>query len=405
MKNNPQDFRPEKNSERLVSLDAFRGFVMLGLASGAYYLNLLGNKTEIPWLSEFLRYQTSHAPWTGCAAWDLVQPFFTFIVGVAMPFSYASRKARGDSEARIARHVLWRAILLIFLGVYLRSFGAPQTYFSFEDVVSQIGLGYGFVYLTLGRGFRVQAMVAAAILVGYYLLFALWPQPTPEDAAAMALPQDWQQFQGFAAHWNKGANPAGYFDQWFLNLFPRQHDWTFHGGGYVTLSFIPCIPTMIFGVMAGELLRGARAASEKCRVLVKYGCAGLVFGLLVDGHIWPFFDFDWSIAPIVKRIWTPSFTIFSTGWALLTLAAFYWTIDVRGYKKWSFVFVVVGMNPITIYFMLSQTSGYIGRNLETHLPLTHLFGESGDVIRQLLVPAIMWWILYFMYRRKWFVRL
>lgn len=400
-----QNSRLPDPANRLVSLDTFRGFVMLALASGCFGLRLLGLNTEIPWLSEFLQYQTNHAAWTGCAAWDLVQPFFTFIVGVAMPFSYASRKARGDSEAKIALHVISRALMLILLGVYLRSSGSAQTYFTFEDVVAQIGLGYGFVYLTLSRSRRVQATIAAMVLLGYYLLFALWPQPTPESATAMDLPPDWQQFTGFAAHWNKGANPAGYFDQWFLNLFPRKNPWTFHGGGYATLSFIPCIGTMIFGVIAGEILRDPRPAAQKFRILALSGATALGVGFALDGHIWPFVDFQWSISPIVKRIWTPSWTVFSSGWALLVLAGFYWVIDVKKIKKWSFPFVVVGMNPITIYFMLSQTNGYIGRTLETHLRLTHFFGENGAVLRELLIPVILWLILYFMYRKKWFLRI
>ncbi len=386
--------------ERLVALDAYRGFTMMCLVSGIFGMALWGSGNPGGYWDTFFKYQASHVTWTGCSLWDLIQPSFMFIVGVAMPYSYASRAAHGDSWALQFRHVVKRAVVLILLGVFLRSAGRHYTYWTFEDVISQIGLAYIFLFMTLGKGIKIQAIVTVCILVGYYLLFALWPLPNePVDAAAMGLPKDWNYFSGFAAHWNKGLNPAGYFDQWFLNLFSQRKPWSFHPSGYVTLSFIPSMATMLIGIMAGEHLRSDNALGKKIKHIALAGLGCLAFGLAVDGHIWPMVDWEWSIAPIVKKIWTPSFAIFSAGWTLLFLAAFLYVVDFKGYKKWAFPFVVVGMNSIAIYVMEGLLVRWVHGRLETH------FGWlMNEVVLELGVVFVLWYICYWMYKRKIFIR-
>ncbi|MCC6143986.1 MAG: DUF5009 domain-containing protein, partial [Candidatus Hydrogenedentes bacterium] len=133
--------------KRLVSLDAHRGFIMFVLVSELFGLALLAHALgDGSWLGRFLAYQTEHVPWTGCSAWDLIQPSFMFIVGVALPYSYAARKKRGDSEASIFAHTVKRIVILLLIGLVLRSQGRDYTYFTFEDVVQQIALGYIFLY-------------------------------------------------------------------------------------------------------------------------------------------------------------------------------------------------------------------------------------------------------------------
>lgn len=393
---------PAPAPQRLASLDAYRGFIMMALVSGYFAVGEWTNGTRF---EAFFDYQLSHVPWTGCTLWDLIQPSFMFIVGVAMPYSYASRKAKGDSDSKLFLHALKRAVILVLLGVFLRSNRSDMTYWTFEDVISQIGLGYMFVYFTMGRGIKVQAMVTGGILVGYWLLFALWPLPAAGYTPFPGGNVDWQYFEGFAAHWNKGANPMGYFDQWFLNLFPRATEWGFHAGGYGTLSFIPSMATILFGVMTGEFLRGELPIKQKCMKVAGMGVLFLMIGMLLDGHMWPEANWDWSIAPIVKRIWTPSFAIFSTGWVLLILAVFILIVDVWGYQKWAFPFFVVGMNPLTIYCMDWLLKNWIRRTYHLHLNgISEGLAENQTLIEGLTILTL-WGILYWMYRRKIFIRI
>lgn len=395
----------QPTSQRLVSLDAYRGFVMLALVSAGFGVTRVARDHEGEVVWDFFRYQFSHAQWTGCSFWDLIQPSFMFIAGVSIPLSYYARRDRGDSDRKLLAHAAYRAAFLILLGVFLRSNGSDRTEYTFEDVVSQIGLGYLFVYALIGRGIRVQAISAAVVLVGYWLLFAVWPLPGAEfNPAAAGIPSDWRQFDGFAAHWNKHANPAGYFDAWFLKFFPETA-YTYNGGGYTTLNFVPSMATMLFGLMTGELMRGERTPGQKAGILALAGAAGLAVGFLLDGNIWPGLDWNWSIAPIVKRIWTPSFAVFSTGWTVLILAAFVWVIDVKGYKRWTFPLVVMGLNSITLYVMESLLVRWLRQTLRTHLGEDTFAGGFGPVYMAVATTLLLWLIVYWMYRRRLFIRI
>ena len=161
-------------------------------------------------------------PWAGCSLHDTIQPGFSFLVGVALPYSIASRLAKGEPSAKCG-HALWRALLLIALGIFLRSMNSTQTNFTFEDTLTQIGLGYPFLFLLGFRPPRWQWIALAVILTGYWLAWALYPVAGPGfDYQAVGVPPDWpHHYSGFAAHWNKNANFGNAFDQWFLNLFPR----------------------------------------------------------------------------------------------------------------------------------------------------------------------------------------
>lgn len=382
--------------ERLVSLDAYRGFVMLAMVSGGLGIGHVAEHYPDNRLLQFLDYQLSHVAWVGCSFWDLIQPSFMFMVGVAMPYSYASRVARGDSSARIAIHVLWRALVLVLLGVFLRSNGSEFTRWTFEDVLSQIGLGYAFVYLLLGRGLRVQCVAVAGILLGYWLAFSLYPvPPTDFDLASVNAAEPGVTFSGFFAHWNKNTNLAWAFDFWFLNLFPWPDGWRFNGGGYATLSFIPSMGTAILGLMAGELLRGSPTQTSKAKALVFSAVVCLALGWLAG----------LTLCPIVKRIWTPSWVLFSGGWTLAMLAAFHWIIDVRGLKRGAFPLVVVGMNSIGIYVMNALAGGWIPQTLRTHFGQDLFEGVWGPMWSRSAVLTALWLVCWWMYRRKIFLRI
>jgi predicted acyltransferase len=349
----------------------------------------------------FLSYQTSHAPWRGCAVWDLIQPSFMFMVGVAMPYSLAARRAKGQTFGPLLRHALGRALALIVLGIFLRSVGRPETNFTFEDVLTQIGLGYPLLFLLAWRPPRVQAIAAAAILVLTWAAFALYPVPAPGlDTRALGVPPDWPyHLHGFAQHWDKNTNLAAAFDRWFLNLFPRSRPFVFNGGGYQTLSFVPSLATMIFGMLAGHWLRRGAPTPRAARDLALAGVAGLVVGNALDLL---------GVCPSVKRIWTPSWTLVSAGWTCLLLAGFYYVVDVRGRRRWTFPLLVVGMNSIAMYCLNHLFEGFAAGTLRTHLG-PHVFEIAGKtfapMVQHAAMLAVLWLILLWMYRRKIFLRL
>ena len=425
---------------RLVSLDAYRGFIMLAMASSGFAISRVVK--DHPQLMEssvwrFLAYQTGHAPWTGCSFWDLIQPSFMFMVGVAIPYSYASRKAKGDSEATILRHTLVRAFILVVLGVFLASNWSKHTNVIFTNVLSQIGLGYAFVYLLRGRGLLLQLLAVLLILGGYWFLFYSYPPPGPEFDFRAANSSPGDRFEGLYAHWDKNANVAAEADRTFLNLFRRHEpirfeffgqtwvsevfyqdkEFTFDEGGYSTLNFVPSMATMIFGLMAGELLRGGRSAAGKRNLLVLAGLLCLAVGLLTDYTIWPDGLYKppvyeggdavtlFHVCPIVKRIWTPTFAVYSTGWTFLMLAAFFWVIDMHGYRRWAFPLIVVGMNSIAIYCMSQLMRPWLRETLKRHFGQNIFNGTYGPIIDSAAVLLCLWLICLWLYRRKIFIRI
>ena len=399
----PPPYAPPK-PERLLSLDAYRGFLMLVLATSAFQLHKLsaGIKSDPFW--KFMGYQFSHPEWRSCTFWDLVQPSFMFMVGVAVPYSVASRRAKGDSQVRVLGHALWRSLILILLGVFLSSNNAKQTDWTFVNVLSQIGLGYTFLVLLEGRGFRVQLTTLAGILLGYWLCFALYPSAGPDTAwREIGVKNDAQKFAGFAAHWSMNANFGQAFDLWFLNLFPP-HNFKFNGGGYSTLNFIPSTATMLIGVMAGELLRGPRLPGEKLKLLLSGGAICFAISILCDPQILPFIHSGWAICPIVKRIWTPSWALFCSGWTLWILSAFYAVIDIGGWKRWTFPFVVVGMNCTAMYCMWQTFKGWVFQSIQTHFGHKLFDAPFGPIWASLAWTFVLWLICLWMYRRKIFLR-
>jgi len=387
---------------RLTSLDAYRGFVMFLMMAEVLRLPQVASAFPGDAIWQFITFHTSHVPWVGCSLHDLIQPSFSFMVGVALPFSIASRVAKGQSFGFILGHAGWRALLLVLLGVFLRSLDRPQTYWTLEDTLSQIGLGYFFLVLLGFRSLNVQGMAVAVILAGYWAAFALYPLPGAGfDYGAVGVPAGWRQehlLSGFAAHWNKNSNVAWAADQWLLNLFPREKPFVFNGGGYATLSFIPTLATMILGSIAGNWLRTDRTPAAKLRLLAGAGVAGLVLGGLLHGT---------GVCPLVKRLWTPSFTLYSGGWCVLLLAGFYAVIDVWNCKRWAFPLVIIGMNSIAIYCMVELFQESIIRMLRRHLG-EGAFRVAGPAFEPVLLGAAamltLWLILYWMYRRKLFVK-
>jgi predicted acyltransferase len=433
--------------QRVGSIDAYRGFVMLAMVSGGFAFAQVakkhpdvaaahdGTRWETPWraLWDVLAYQFEHVEWTGCAFWDLIQPSFMFLVGVALPFSCLARQARGDSYPKMLLHVLWRSALLVVLGLLLRSDRTPSTNFTFVDVLAQIGLGYPVAFLLTGRSPRVQFVALAAILGGYWLWFARFETPANERTfvtqylreVAKLDEREWTQFDGLAARWNKHLNAAASADREFLDRLPlHAPEWNgrrfwVNSGGYQTLNFVPSIATMLLGVLAGTVLHAAPPGRSCTKQFLVGGflCFGLV--LAVDTTIWPVAvpGCTWTLCPTVKRIWTPSWVLFSTGWTLWLLALFHAAIDVRGWRRWAFPLTVVGANSIAMYVMSYLLKPWLSKTLKTHLASfdalcgtglqPFLFSDTdpyAPIRLSVLLLVLLWLVCLWMYRRRIFLK-
>jgi predicted acyltransferase len=399
----PPPYAPPK-PERLLSLDTYRGFLMTVLATSAFQIHKLAPSLKEGPVWKFLSYQFSHPEWRSCSFWDLVQPSFMFMVGVAVPYSVASRRAKGDTPQQVLMHALWRSLILILLGVFCSSNGAKQTDWTFVNVLSQIGLGYTFLVLLEGKGLRTQVTALGAILLGTWLCFALYPVPAADtNWTAIGVKGDVYRFSGFAAHWSMNANFGQAFDLWFLNLFPP-HNFKYNAGGYSTLNFIPSTATMLIGVMAGELLRGPRQPMDKVKLLVASGAACFAVSILGDPQILPFIHDAWILCPIVKKIWTPSWALFCSGWTLWILSGFYYVVDIAGYRKWTFPFVVVGMNCTAMYLMWQMFKGWVFQSIQTHFGHKLFDTAYGPIWASLAWTFVLWLICYWMYKRKIFLK-
>ncbi|NNE92747.1 MAG: DUF5009 domain-containing protein [Verrucomicrobiales bacterium] len=396
--NSSEDELPQN---RLLSLDMFRGLVLaLLLLEAANYgwQHHIGAAYPDSWLARFVEFHATHVPWVGFSLWDLIQPAFLFMVGVSMAFSFAKRARMGDRNGDLAVHALIRSLILIFLGIFLRSIHSESTNWTFEDVLTQIGLGYFFVYLMWQKWWRIQAVTALVVLFLYWLMFVIWPVPENVDWA-IAAGDGWKTpLEGFAAHWNKNVNPAHHFDVWFLNGFPRSEPFVANEGGYQTLNFIPAFVTMLFGLMTGEYLREEQKGWAIPKFLCFLGVIGMLVGVLLA--LGP--------CPMVKRIWTPSWTIFSAGACLVGLASLYGMVELLNWRTIARPFRVLGMNSIVIYVMCWTVAPWLNQMLKIH------FGENygnwfgapfQPLIENIIVLIVIWLIAWWMYRRRIFLRI
>ncbi len=401
----------DRRPDRLLSMDAYRGFVMVLMVAELLQFHRLHKAFPNSGFWAFLSHHQSHAEWAGCTLHDLIQPSFSFLVGVALPYSIASRSAQGQSFGTQAGHAFRRSLILVLLGIFLRSTHADQTNFTFEDTLTQIGLGYPFLFLLGYRSPKTGWLAAGLILFAYWLAFVLYPLPGPAFSdASVGVPSEpaslnWPELNtGLTAHFNKNRNLAWAFDTVFLNLFPRESPFRFNAGGYATLSFVPTLGTMLLGLAVGRWLRSGIAAPVLLKRLLLAGVLGLAGGLFL--HLT-------GICPVVKRIWTPAWVLFSGGWCCWLLAVFYRVTDMAGPLQrigriWTFPLVVVGMNSITIYCLAHLVDRFIIDALFTHLghgPF-RLFGPAYEpLLVGIATMGIFYDLLLWMYRRHLFIRI
>lgn len=350
--------------ERLASLDAFRGLTMILLISHGFGIHpAFRDNPSLAWLA----YQFEHAPWIGCTLWDLIQPAFTFIVGAAMPFAFASRLSRGDSRGRLFGHVAWRAFFLLALSNVLSNWGSTNGLkLQLINVLCQIAFGYLLCFALWNLVPLAQAAAALAVLVVHNGLFFLLPGPAgPFDPSA-----------------NIGAR---------LDLALLGYNYS---GFYTTFNFLGNALTILAGMWTGLFLR--RPGSHTGRVKTLLGCAAAcwVAGMALS-----------PLIPMVKRLWLGSFLLVSLGWVLAAFAACYWLIEVKGRRGWAFPALVVGANSLFIYSFSQVLRGWLSRGLAAFTGNFAWLGEAGAIAQNLAVLAVMFALCYWLYQRKIFIKI
>jgi predicted acyltransferase len=347
---------------RYLALDAYRGFIMILLVANAFGLRALKDHPGFAWIAN----QFEHVPWEGAVFYDLIQPAFMFMVGVAMPFALARRMEQGATFGQNFRHVLVRALKLILLSQILISISGNKLTFQLINVLSQIAFTYLVAFLIMQLPWKAQAAGAVALLAGHWALFALFPGP--EGA------------------FSQSGNIGQVIDQALLGYN--------YSGRYVTINFISSAVTTLFGVWTGNLLRSGLTQAAKMKTLALAMVLCFASGLALS--LWN---------PLVKRIWTASFTLYSTGWVLLMLLGFFFLADVLRWRKPLFPLVVVGMNSIFIYSVSQVLQGWINRSVGVFTGNFQWIGVLAPVAQATAVLAVMWYLCYWLYRRKIFFKL
>lgn len=390
---------------RVGALDAYRGFVLLLIAFGGFGLaetasGFLGDDSS-PHFWKAVHNQFTHAPWTDWSLWDLLQPSFMFLVGASLAYSLERRHAQAHSGAAMFGHIMARSLALVALGLLIVSNNEATTKWSFVNMLTQIGLGLPFVYLFWRQRNATLILGALLILLGAYCAYVWYPAAdigagSPEVGVSPAWAK--AHLTGVAPEWQKNSNIGHAIDVWLLNLFPRNEPFTHNPGGYQTINFIPSIATMLFGLAAGETIRAKSKGKDRIRFLVVAGILGVGLGLTIDGL---------GVCPIVKRIWTPSWVLFSSGVCALILGTLYYLIDIKGMARVTFPLRVAGMNAITLYLMSQFLNPWTEETLRKHLgPGVFLgLGPSWEPFaRATLIGAVYWLACLWLFSRKLFIR-
>jgi len=358
--------------ERLVSLDFFRGLTMFFLIgeSTLIYEHLRGPALQGTFLG-WLGLQFEHHPWAGLRPWDLVQPFFMFIVGAAMALSVAKRERRGASRAQITRHAVVRALLLLALGWALYCIEPGRITFRFQNVLAQLGVTTLIAYFLMRRRARWQIAASFGLLLLTEVLYRVFRAPGFN--------------QPFVADHN--------FGSWVDMMISGE----LSAGHWVSFNAIPTAAHTIWGVLAGQLLLSGRPAKKKFAILAGAGLAAIAAGFALT-----------PLTPMIKRIATSSFVVATGGICLLMLAICYWVIDVKGLRRWTTFFGIVGMNSLFIY--LFQESGGTVWLSRLPRPFTNAaFGWAGEtaaaIATSLAAWALLWSMCCWLYKKRILIKI
>ena len=366
----------QQTSARLYSLDALRGFDMFWIMGADALFQNLSKAVPTSGFLKVIADQLEHPAWNGFHFYDLIFPLFLFMAGVSTPFSVGRDLEKGKTRNQLLLRVIKRGLILVLLGVIVNNglVIKPWSDVRFPSVLGRIGIAYMFaniIYLYSKE--RTQMIWFWALLIGYWLLLKFTSAP--------GFPAGDLTMQG---------NFASYIDRSILpgHLYLGIHD------PEGLFSTIPAISTGLLGILTGALLKKAHLTPN--HKIVRMVVIGVIF--LVLAQVWNL-NF-----PINKNLWTSSFVLNVGGISLLLMALFYYVIDVRGHQKWAFFFKVIGMNSILIYMS--------GHFISWHYTaegffkwLFQLAGEPwGAVLLAACVLLIKWLFLYFLYKKKIFLR-
>lgn len=360
-------------SGRLTSIDALRGFDMFWIMGGGLVVQALLTAFLHP-VPEAVGRQFTHVPWAGFYCWDLIMPLFLFITGASIPFAMSKHIKDKTGRGAVYLRLLKRFVLLFILGMCVQGnllkFDPSKIYF-YSNTLQAIACGYVIACVAvLNMGIVWQVVSCFALLIGYLLLMQF--VPVPGHGAGVVLPD---------------ANLALYVDSVVLGRFRD----TSPGYAYTwVLSSMTFGSTVMFGMFSGHILKSKLPQGRKLVMLVGAGAACTAAGLIL-GH--------WF--PIIKHIWSSSFTLFSAGLCFLLLAIFYGVIDVLGVRRWSFFFVVIGANSLFTYLFSEYLLNGMPKSVGDWFQRMPIALSSG---LGLLILVLLWLLLYYMYKRKWFLR-
>jgi predicted acyltransferase len=359
--------------DRMISIDFFRGFTMFLLIGESTRLYTHINSIDTGF-THFLGTQLSHHEWHGLNFWDLIQPFFMFIVGVAIPFAVANRQKKGDSDRSIKMHAFRRAFLLLFLGWALYCIGPGKIVFRLQDVLAQLSVTYLVAFLIRNKSFWFQIIFTLLILLIIDLAYRFFP--------VEGFNQPWVAYQNLGAWVNNKIEGVEKASIW------------------ASLNAVSTTAHTVWGVLCGKLLMSDKPANEKIRLLIIAGLAGLLIGYSLDLL---------SVTPIIKKIATSSFVFASGGYAILALCFSYWLIDVKKlFTKGSKMFVIVGMNCIFIYLFFEAGGASLVYRIFTPFTTT-LLSWAGEItvgiFTSIAVWASLWYMCYWLYKNKLFIKI
>lgn len=359
-------------TERVLSIDVFRGltmFLLIGEFTG--FAHHLVNESLHGTLIYSIGQQFHHHPWNGLRFWDLIQPFFMFIVGLSLPFAAKIRLEKGDTSQQVFRHVLKRSAILLLLGWGLYCVGPGKITWQFQNVLAQIAFTYLLAYLIMEKPFGVQIAVTIGLLLITEIIYRSFSAPGFE--------QPFVEFKNFGS--------------WLDVQYGGES-----GDGWASFNAIPTAAHTIWGVLVGKLLMTDCPAMKKLKIMLITGAALVLAGYLLN-----------PITPIIKRIATSSFVVVSAGWTILALSLFYWLVDILGFRgKWTLMFSVVGMNSLFIYLFAHLDGAQFIEHI-LHPFTSAILGWLGELPMEILtsacVWAALWWICYWMYKKRLFIKI
>ena len=362
----------EVSPRRLVSLDAFRGFTMFLLVAEfselfQYLVQPRLNGTIIHFIGE----QLHHHSWNGLHFWDLVQPYFMFIVGVAIPFSEKNRILKGNSSKQLIKHAVIRSVLLLLLGWSLYCIDAGKITFLFQNVLAQLSITYLVAFLLRNKSIPFQFAISILCIAVSELMYRIF------------------SVEGFNQPFVPDHNFGAYIDLLISDELSSGH--------WVSFNAIPTIAHTIWGVIVGKILLSGRSSKKILKFIVISGLIGLVIGYGLN-----------PITPIIKRISTSSFVFVSGGWSLLTFALFYWIVDVKKYRKWVRFAIIIGMNSLFIYLFAHVGGGHFIRHIIKPFSFG-LFEKLGELPAEIITSSLtllgLWFLTYWLYKHKIFIKI